>query len=151
MALTRANVESILIQRVGKLLTAASLDGTTVNGSNATLNDPIGWSVRQCGATVDDYTAVDNDDVARVSTSDYDKLLDLAELRALETIAGNLDDVDTKVDDVDRKFSQFMTQVERMISRKRAQVSRDYGAGAATLTAGVITLGFQQQNDEATS
>jgi len=56
MALTRANAEVILIRRVGALLTAADLDGTTVDGTNVDLNDPFASALRQLGHTAVSYT-----------------------------------------------------------------------------------------------
>lgn len=45
MALTRANVEAILIRRLGGIFEAVGLDGATADGSNEDLNDPIGWAL----------------------------------------------------------------------------------------------------------
>lgn len=147
MALTRANVEAILIRRVGKRMTQAALDGTTNTGANADLNDPIGWAVRKAGYTVDDISAVDNDDVARISTADIDKFLDLAEYRALQSILGNSTDVDTRVwtHGHEEKLSDLAEQLEKLIARKEKQIARDHGIGLGTLTAGKLSLGFQQQ------
>lgn len=147
MALTRANVESVLIRRVGKLLAAADLDGTTANGSNADLNDPIGVAIRKVGQAVDDLTAVDDDDVARIAADDYDQFLDLAELRALETIQSSLDDVDLQVGQRSEKLGQLAEQVRKRAERLRERIEREYGVGLGTLQAGVIALGFLQQND----
>jgi hypothetical protein len=146
MSLTRATVESILVKRLSGWLSAAGL-AVTVVGTNADLNDPIGWAIRQLGLTVDDITAVDDTDVARVGSSDYDKLLDLAELRALETIQQNLDDVDIEVGPRSEKLDQLAGRVAKALDRKRAQVQRDYGHGLGTLEAGVITLSFMEQNE----
>lgn len=150
MALTRANVETILVKRLGPLMTAAGM-ATTVAGSNADLNDPIGYAIRQAGQTVDDLTAVDDTDVARIGSDDYDKLLDVAELRTLESIQTNLDDVDIETGPVSEKRDQLGLRVEKALTRKRAQVARDYGLGLGTLETGVIALGFQQRDSSAGS
>ena len=52
MAHTRASIEAILIRRCGRMLAATELDGSTIDGSNADLNDPIGWAIRQLGGAV---------------------------------------------------------------------------------------------------
>jgi hypothetical protein len=140
MSLTRANVESILVKRCGRLLTAADLDGSTVDGTNADLNDPIGWAVRQAGYTVTDITAVADADLASVATTNYDELLDLAELRALETILGNLDDVNIKIGPRSEDLSDLARQVEKRLELQRKKVELEYGYGVGTLEAGVITL-----------
>lgn len=144
MALTRASVEAILVHRCRRMLTAAGLDGTTVDGSNADLNDGIGWAIRQLGGTVASIGAVSDSDLAAIAESDTDALLDLAELRALENALGNLDLVDIKEGPEQQALGQIGVRLERAIARKRAQIERDHGIGLGTITAGVIDLAFQQ-------
>jgi hypothetical protein len=140
MAITRANVESILIRRLGALLTEAGLDGTTVDGSNVDLNDPIGWAVRQADGSVDDPATVDDEDVQTVATADLDKLLDLAEYRALESISGNLNLVDIESGPFRQSFNQLRVGLEQRIARKRKQLERDYDFGDSGFAASVIEL-----------
>ncbi len=147
MALTRAQVEAILIRRCGKLLTAAGLDGTTITGTNADLNDPIGAAIRQCGGSVADIAAVADGDLAGIGADLYDQLFDLAELRTLESISGNLDDVNVQAGAIREDLGQLSDQVDRKIERKRAQAQRDYGVGLGTLEAGVLALDFMQKED----
>ncbi len=148
MALTRANIEAVLVRRCGRLLTAAGLDSTTISGANADLNDPIGWAIRQCAGTVASLVLVADTDIATVAESDLDKLLDLAELRTLESIQENNDLVDIQSDDQRKAWAALGTRLELIIARKRASVARIYGTLQGTLTAGTINLSFQQQNDE---
>lgn len=143
--LTRANVESILVRRIGKLLTAAGLDGTTISGANQDLSDPIGWAVLQLGGAVTSRVSVADSDVATVAAADEEALLDLSELRALESALTNYDATDIKVGDRSESLGQLGGRLEKAIERKRAQVRATYGIGLATLSAGVIPLGFQQR------
>lgn len=131
MSLTRAAIEKILVRRCGALLTEAGLDGTTDDGTNHDLNDPIGWAIRNAGGSVDDVTAVVDDDTARVATDDIDKCLDLAELRTLESISGNLPRVDIESGPFSQKFNQLRVGLEQRIARKRKQVKSDYDFGSA--------------------
>lgn len=144
MTTTRANIEAVLVRRCGKLLTAAGLDGTTIAGTNGDLNDPIGWAIRQCGGTVATLTSVVDGDVSSVNDADADKLLDLAELRTIETIEGNLDGVDITVGPRSESLNQLSVRVRAKLDSKRAQLQRDYGFGVGTLTAGVVSLDFAQ-------
>lgn len=140
MALTRANVEVILISRLSNLLTEAGLDGTTNDGTNTDLNDPIGWAIRQADGSVDDFTLVDDTDVARVGSGDYDKLLDLAEYRTLENISGNLDEVDIKSGPFEQKYSQLADRVEKRLERVRAHLEKTYDFGGRGYASNIITL-----------
>jgi hypothetical protein len=118
----------------------------TYAGANADLNDPIGYALRKLGYTVASITAVADTDLDDVATDDHDKLLDVAELRTLETILGNLDDVDLRVGPRDEAFNQLADRLEKAIERKRTYLVREYGFGAE-LEEGLITLAFQEQND----
>lgn len=151
MTITRANVEAILVQRTGPLLTAAGMDGTTVSGANASLNDPIGYAIRKLALTVASIASVADSDLSGVSVDDYDKLLDLAEYRTLESILGNLDDVNISVGSRSESLGQLSDQVEKKMDRLVARIEREYGIGLGTLQAGVINLGFQQHSDQAST
>lgn len=129
MPLTRAQVETILIRRTGRLLDAAELDGATVDGTNTDLNDPIGWAVRQCGGTVTAITAVTDADL--ITVSDSDKLLDFAELRALESAFQNYDAVDITAGPRTEKLGQLGMRLESAIARKRAEIEARYGTTGA--------------------
>lgn len=144
MSLTRASVEEILIRRCGKLMTAADLDGTTANGTNRDLNDPLGWALRQCGYSVTSVGAVADADLASVATTKYDQLFDLAELRTLESILGNLDDVDIQLGPRQERLSQLANQVERRLENLQMRVQREHGYGAPEMEAGVLTYEFAE-------
>lgn len=149
MAITRANAEEILVGRVGPLLTAADMDGTysyAVNGSNDDLSDPIGRSIRNLGYTVTDITSISDADVAQVTTAQYDEFLDVAELETLESILGNLDDVDMRVGPRSEKFSQLAAQVERKIKRLSSKVDDLYGYGLSAAGFGYMTVKFAEHD-----
>jgi hypothetical protein len=150
MALTRANVEVLLIQRVGSLFTELGLDGTTANGSNPDLNDPIGTAIRKVGGSVSDLTAVADADLSGVATAKYDELIDRAELRALETAlnaATRL--VALAVGPRREQLGDIAMRLRLSVDDKRRQMRMEYGSGVSSLTAGVITLDLMQQNDDA--
>ena len=52
MALTRADVEAAVIDRCAAMLALVGKDSATVDGSNASLNYPIGKAAKACGFTV---------------------------------------------------------------------------------------------------
>lgn len=148
MTITRSQVERMLIRRCGKLLTAADLDGETFNGTNEDLNDPIGCALRQCGYGVSDIASVENVDLAAVTDDRIDQLLDLAELRTLENIEGNYDDVDISATERSESLNQLLKQVQAKIERLREKVKQQYGIGLGELGSGVLTLDFAEIDDE---
>ena len=145
MAVTRANVENVLIKRLGPLMTKAGQDGTTVDGSNTDLADPIGWALRTAGYTTADITNPTTAEVADAE-DDIDQVVDLAEYRGLENILGNLDDVDVTVGPRSEKLSQLATQVQKRLDDVKDRVEDLYGYGAAALEVGVITYEFAEHN-----
>lgn len=128
-------------------MTAAGLDGSTI-GSNLDLNDPVGYAIRQLGGSVSDFTNVADGDLSAISTGDYDELLDVAELRLLENILGNFDDVNTTTGGISEALGQLGSRVEAAIATKREQIQKDYGRGRGKLKAGTIGLDFAQHGDD---
>jgi hypothetical protein len=147
LSLTRAQVETILVRRIGGWLSNANL-AITVAGSNADLSDPIAYGVRIADGTVADYSAVTTADIATVADADLDKMLDVAELRALENVLSNFALVDAKAGPVEAKSSQFADRLMKVIDRLRAQLAQRYGIeGSPTITTGVISLNFTELDD----
>lgn len=136
MSITRANAETLLVRRIGPLLVAAGMDGATVDGTNNDLNGPIGWAVRYLGHTTADITSITDTDMAKVAAADYDEFLDIATLQALESIIGNLDDVDIAVGPRSEKLSQLAKQAEGLMDRL---LKRRPGYGMTTPEIGYIT------------
>src|SRR5512136_2373867 len=138
MTITRANAEAVLIKRTGHLLTVAGLDGTTVDGTNADLGDPIAFALRQIGLTVATAGTPTTAEVATVPAADVDEFLDLAELRTLQTILqGVLDLVTTSAGQRVDEYSQLANGLQLRIDRKELEIRRVYG-----WTAGVIEAGY---------
>jgi poly-gamma-glutamate capsule biosynthesis protein CapA/YwtB (metallophosphatase superfamily) len=148
MTITRAQMEAVLVKRCGKLLDAADLDGTTIDGSNEDLSDPIATALRNAGYSVADLSAVADADLALVDADDTDKVLDLAELRTLESIEGNYDDVNISVTDRSESLNQLAIQVQKKIERLAAKCQKLYGIGNGSIEAGVLGLDFMQKDGD---
>ncbi len=144
MAMTRAQTETILVKRAGPLLVAAGMDGATVDGTNADLNDPIGRAIRHLGYIVGSIVAISDADVAQVTEAQYDEYLDVGTLMVLESILGNLDDCDITVGPRSEKLSQLAAQVERKINRLTTRLLAACGYGLAIPVARVIRLSFAE-------
>lgn len=151
MSLTRSLLESILIRRCGQWLSLAGLDGATVSGANLDLNDPLGYALRQVGLPVTDPANVVDGDFSALSNSDLDKLLDLAEYRALQTILENYAAVSLEVGGRSERYSEFADRLQSLLILKYEHLQRDYGLGQGVLQAGVLALDFAQHSDEASS
>lgn len=134
MSLTRAQVETELIERLGNWLTQAGKDGTTNTGTNAALNGPIAFAVRQLGYTVLDLSDVTSSDLASVLDTQTDELFDVAELRTLKNILGNLDQVDIKMGPISKSLSQLRASVEKRIASLSADIQATYTTGMPEAT-----------------
>jgi len=115
---TRAKIEEILIKRCGVLMLSAGMDGTTITGSNADLNGPIGYGLRQLGYATADISAVTTAEVEAVSADKIGKLLDVAEKYCLETVVRWLNDVNVFVGPKSDDFSRLAAYVQACIDRK---------------------------------
>lgn len=125
---TRANLESVLVKRAGAMMSVVSM-AVTFAGSNADLNDPIGYALRQAGYAVANAFSVVDADVAEVTDADLDMVLDYAELRLLETISTNLAQyVDITNGPNSEKMSQYSTALDKRIEKLQTKVDASYGA-----------------------
>lgn len=122
---TRAQTETVLIRRVGRYLTLAGMNGTTNNGSNEDLADPIAWALRKLGVAVADPTNPSTGEVQSVTR--VDALFDLAELRTLENILGNLSLVTATVGPRTEHFNDLAKRLAEMIPRKRKAIEQEHG------------------------
>jgi hypothetical protein len=121
---TRANVEAITVQRIGGMMQVAGMDITTVDGTNTNLNDPIGWSVRKLGGLTLNPTSVTSAEVEAIANEDA--LLDLVELRTLESILTNYSLVDSKVGPREESYDQLAKRLLILIPQKRAQIESEH-------------------------
>ncbi|MBI5954371.1 MAG: hypothetical protein HY865_22165 [Chloroflexi bacterium] len=140
MALTRAQVESILVSRCKKRMVFVEFAITT-NGSNADLNDPICTALQVMGINPANIASVADSDLATVT--DAAKLCDLAEVRLLENILGNSDKVTLQAASGTEHFSNANDALEKMIARKQAEVQKKYGVGLGSLQSGKLSMSFQ--------
>lgn len=123
---TRANLEQSLIGALGPRLSFVGLDGTTQDGTNASLNDPIRRAVQSMGSVVSNFIVADAD-IAPFTGWSLEQLLDYAKLEALQRIAERCTFVDTKVGDGSFDLSQFHEQVLADIAILEERLRKPYG------------------------
>lgn len=141
----RADAEFVLTNRTGGKMTAAGLDGATTNGANADLNDALATALLGMGVTPANIASVSDADLSAVT--DINQFLDRAELRVLETIAGNLDMVDITVGPRREALSQLAEQVQKAVERLTRRLETLYGVGIGSLSASTIGLDFAEHNE----
>lgn len=143
MALTRQYAESVIVNRCGGYLRAAEVD-TSQSGPIVFLEDSFSWAFSQIGV-IPLSSPVADDDFTRVTVDDTNKFLDLAELRTMENIIGNLALVDISVGPRREALSQLSTRAEAVVSRLEQKIAKLYGVGYGSLSSGVIEMDFQEK------
>lgn len=133
MAYTRAQVETLLLRRFGSFLTKVGMDGTTANGTNTDLEDPILSGLHACGIYPADPTNLTDSDLTDVGNTNVNKFLDLAELRGLENIAGNNTLVDVKAGPLAESLGQLATTLEKRIARLQEKINAKYNLNLRTV------------------
>lgn len=114
---------AVLIQRCGAYMTAAGLTADT-----GALIDPVRWGLAALGFTPASILVVTDADLAGVTTAERtDALLDLAEIRLLETCLTNLTAVTTAAGTVKQDFSDWSKNLQAIIPQKRANASKRFG------------------------
>jgi predicted AlkP superfamily pyrophosphatase or phosphodiesterase len=124
-------------------MTAAGL-AVTSDGANADLNEPIAWSLRLLSISVSDPTDVSDSEVGSVAASDFNKLVDYAELRLLQTVFNNLDDVDLTSGPMAEDYSDLAERLETRIARLEARLRELYGQPQNAGELGTLTLSFAE-------
>jgi hypothetical protein len=130
MAITRSDVEFLLTKRLGGYLGRAEM--SVGAGENPHLTDPIGWALRQLGYSQASLVAVTNSDLSPVAAAHVDALLDLAELRTVESMLTNLDEVSVAAGPVKVEWSDLRKDLLALLPKKRSAVSAMWGHLLAT-------------------
>lgn len=107
MPLTLAQVEVKMVGRIGRMLAAVGLDGTTVDGTNPTLAEPIRAALVALGLTTTTSDAATDADLEALSDADLGKFLYLVEYYALESAWGSYVLVDQSLGSESQSLSQL--------------------------------------------
>lgn len=142
--ITRLKAEVSLIARAGRKMDLVGMN-ISATGTNESLNDPLGMALLGMGLNVADLASVTDTDLAAIE--DIPQFLDRAELRLLETIAGNIDLVNITTGPRSEALSDLSKQVEAAITRLTKKIEKQYGSGVGSLQPGVVTLDFAEKYD----
>ncbi len=126
---TVADVTTVITDRCGAYLARArAITGSaTVPG----ITQAIGWAVRMLGLTTASLTAITDEEVSAVTSDKLDALLDLAELRTLESIQGNLAAVNVTAGPVQEELGQLAERLGEFVTERRKIVGARYSAWLA--------------------
>lgn len=120
---TVQEVQSVLTQRCGAYMAVANL-----SAEKGALVDPVRWALAALGQTPASIVAVTDADLAGISTAaQADALLDLAELRLLETCLTNITAVTTQAGSVRQDFSDWSRTLQAVIPAKRTAIAARHG------------------------
>ena len=125
MTITRLQVEAVLTKRLGALLDEAEM--TAGAGGNPHMIDPIAWALRALGYGTSSLADLTDVDLETVAAAHVDPLLDLAELRTLESIASNLTSVDVTIGPVQERKGMLADRVAKLVLDKRKGVQARWG------------------------
>jgi hypothetical protein len=134
-----ADLEGIIFRRVGEYVALADL------------GDAMARAARQCGLSPASTTRLVDDDLLLFDAADHDKFLDVAELRAWESILGNATDVGLRDAALDDSPQAVREAAREKIKALSASVKAIYSVGLSPLKVGTIHLGFQAGGDAADS
>lgn len=147
MALTRAQLETILIARRGKQLAMVELDGETADGTNAALAEPIRAGLAFAGIHPADPSDPTDDDLAKLSPDQVAMVADVAELQTLEMILGNWHAPDESAGSDSQGWGRFFFFLNRQAEALRQKVRDLYGYGDTPLEVGLVDLNFAESGD----
>jgi hypothetical protein len=144
VAITRAQVETILLARCGNTLVACDLSAQPQQDSSPRqyCSEPIAEGLRFLGVAPADSTAPADADLAGVPDADLPALLDVAELRLMECCAGAFVQVTWSRGNDKQALSDFAGRLDARIARKAEDARRKHGYGASAPAVANLDLGF---------
>lgn len=153
MPLTVAQAESIGVARAGPVMVAAQVatDPAADASPRAYMADPIRQALRDLGYPIADPSAPADGDLATIADDDENAILDVMELRVLESCAVAIQDVDFKADETSMSAGGFAERLETRIARLEKRCRIKYGVGASAVAMGSIGLDFAQPNPDTIS
>ena len=117
------------------MMTTVGLDGTTSNGSNRDLDDPIRLALRDLGFPIADVLVVTDNDLVPITDVYVDRVLDGAELRALETCWANWPYVTSGIGNETQNLSDLANRLQKRIDQLIDKLRRPVGVD---ITGGIV-------------
>lgn len=125
MAYTVVQVEGVITKRIGAYLTLASM--ASEESPNPHLADPILWALRLLGYAPAAIDEVEDTDLATVTAAHLDALLDLAELRALESVLTQYTRVSGSMGPLREDWGELGKRLAELVKTKRDNAAAQHG------------------------
>lgn len=122
---TLGEVTAVVDDRCRALLAEAR--AATGDPAKPSVAQCIAWALRMLGYTTATILSPVNDEVTAVADAKVDALLDLAELRTLESILTNLNGVDLTTGPVSEDLSDLPDRIQKLIPEKRKAIGLMWG------------------------
>lgn len=120
-----ADVQAVVGDRCGAMLAEART--ATGDPTKPSVDQCIGWALRMLGYPTASILAPVTGEVTAVASDRVDALLDLAELRTLESILTNLSSVDLTTGPVTEALSDLPDRLAKLIPEKRKAIGLMWG------------------------
>ena len=122
---TVADVQEIVDNRCAALLALArSIAGDALTPD---INQAISWALRVLGYPAASLLTASEAEVQAVANGHLDALLDLVELRVLESIQTGFTAVTVKAGPVQEDYNHLADRLDRVIAEKRGYVAARHG------------------------
>jgi hypothetical protein len=144
---TRAQAETAIIARDAGALSLAGVVVATTTPPRAIMDGPIGGALDFCGVAIDDVTAPDDADMARLAASDWYKFVDVAALLLLEDLNATISGRATSQRWSTYSISTDVKGMQTVLTERRMYVQNRWGFGVARLVGG--SLRVNQKNTSA--
>ena len=119
----KSEIVAVLQERTGAFL--ALLRALTGESDRPSIAHALAWSVRRLGGSTASLLEPTEDEVATIASGDA--LIDVAELRLLESMRGNLIAVTNRTGPVQDDYNDLSRRLEKAITEKRAAILGDHG------------------------
>lgn len=119
------DVAAAVMDRCGAFLAAAAAAAGQTDGPS--VDQAIAWALRALGFPVANLLMASTSEVQAVPDAKTDALIDLAELRMLESIQTNLTAVTVKAGPVQEDYNDLSARLATIIEGKQANAAARYG------------------------
>ena len=129
MPIVRSDVETYLTDIQGGLLTKVGKDGTTHNGTNASLSTAIASGLRRLGLVPSSHSNPTDGDVGLVDDTHVERFFKACEYAVLRSVWGNWAQVQERVKDGEQYLNQLADRVQKRLSELEIELAKPYGVG----------------------